>query len=237
MNSNILNRQQQYAVVALSVMLSLMVVWAAAYGATTISENISTGGTLTVTGASTLTGNVSAAGTLSVTGLTTLVNASTTQVSASGFMWVGGMATTTGSTGAIDTEGALTVKGGATLGDAAGDAIVLTGNASTTNGLTVGGNLIASASSTVSGNFNASGSITAGASSSPAYSFGASGTATTTLSLNTTSSNTGACIQVIGSNGSYYRMYFAPSDSVGAATTSWRGGTAYYALWEAGTCK
>lgn len=74
MNSSILSNKQQYAVVVLSVMLSLMVVWAAANGATTISANVSTGGTLTVTGASTLS-SATLSSTLDVTGATTLTSA------------------------------------------------------------------------------------------------------------------------------------------------------------------
>ncbi|OGY63348.1 MAG: hypothetical protein A3I89_01880 [Candidatus Harrisonbacteria bacterium RIFCSPLOWO2_02_FULL_41_11] len=54
--SNVLTKTQQYFVVILAVVLSLLVVWSAVSGATTISSNISTGGTLTVTGVSTLTG-------------------------------------------------------------------------------------------------------------------------------------------------------------------------------------
>ncbi|MEK7165407.1 MAG: hypothetical protein AAB874_01190, partial [Patescibacteria group bacterium] len=53
---NVLTKKQQYLVVVLTSVLSLLVVWAAASGATTISTNISTGGTLSVTGASALTG-------------------------------------------------------------------------------------------------------------------------------------------------------------------------------------
>lgn len=57
MSKNIvLDKKQQFFAISLSVVLSLLVVWAAASGATTISTNISTGGTLAVTGASTLTG-------------------------------------------------------------------------------------------------------------------------------------------------------------------------------------
>ncbi|MDO8429795.1 MAG: hypothetical protein Q7S73_00300 [bacterium] len=54
--SNVLTRTQQYFAVISAVVLSLLVVWAAAFGATTISSNINTGGTLTVTSTSALTG-------------------------------------------------------------------------------------------------------------------------------------------------------------------------------------
>ena len=64
--------------------------------------------TLMVTDAATLYS------TLNVTGLTTLANASTTNVSASNALWVGGNATTT-STGAISTQSTLSVTSLATL--------------------------------------------------------------------------------------------------------------------------
>jgi len=70
----------------------------------------------------------------------------------------------------ISTEGTLTVSGAVTLGDAGGDAIILTGNASTTNALTVGGVLYVTGNQTVgglatttasSGNIDTAGTITA----------------------------------------------------------------------------
>lgn len=63
--------------VTLAVVLSVLFVTGVVGAATTISTNINTAGTLTVTGASTLTGNVSAAGTLAVTGVSTLTGTST----------------------------------------------------------------------------------------------------------------------------------------------------------------
>lgn len=65
--NNVLTRKQQYLAVALSIVLSLLVVWGAVFGATTISNNINTGGTLTVTGVSTLTGAVTMSSTLTLT--------------------------------------------------------------------------------------------------------------------------------------------------------------------------
>src|SRR3989339_657350 len=56
----------------LSVVLSVIFVAAITYGATTISTNINTAGTLTVSGVSTLTGAVYATSTLQATGVTTL---------------------------------------------------------------------------------------------------------------------------------------------------------------------
>ena len=166
--------------IALSVFVSFVFVFAVTYAATTISTNISTGGTLTVDTTSTLTGAVATGAaatigtdltvtsgarvgtgslgghitaladdslliegqsefdgiswfdgslrasttlmatgaatlysTLDVTGLTTLANASTTNISASNALWVGGNATTT-SAGAITANGLATFLGGAT---------------------------------------------------------------------------------------------------------------------------
>src|SRR3989344_5948430 len=123
--------------------------------------------------------------------------------------------------------GALTTYGNVTLGDVAGDAIVLTGNASTTNSLTVGGNLIASASSTVIGNFNASGKITSGASSTPYAELGATGSATTTLSLFSTGTSVGSCIELRTVSGAAVRIY-------ATTTADTRGGILRV---ENGTCK
>ncbi len=60
--------------------------------------------------------------------------------------------------------GVLTTYGGVTLGDAAADAITLTGNASTTNALTVGGNLYINGFATTTasnGNIDTAGKLTA----------------------------------------------------------------------------
>lgn len=62
--------------IAISVLVAFVFVAVTAYSATTISTNINTGGTLTVSGASTLTGAVWATSTLQVTGaITTYGNA------------------------------------------------------------------------------------------------------------------------------------------------------------------
>jgi hypothetical protein len=77
-------RKKNIISVVFSVVLSFVFVAVAAYGATTISTNISTAGTLTVSGTTTLYS------TLNVTGLTTLGNASTTLTSVSNTLYVGG---------------------------------------------------------------------------------------------------------------------------------------------------
>lgn len=77
---------------ALSVFVSFVFIFAVTFAATTISTNINTGGTLTVSDTSTLTGAVTMSSTLGVTGLTTLVNASSTMLTVSGGAY---LATTT----------------------------------------------------------------------------------------------------------------------------------------------
>ena len=85
-------KKQNFLSISLSVLFSFLGVFVIAYGATVISSNIQTDGTL------------------SVTGLSTLVNATTTRVSISDALWVNGNATTT-SAGNFSTEGTLGVAG------------------------------------------------------------------------------------------------------------------------------
>ncbi len=100
----------------ISIILSVLFVVTVVQAATTISTNISTGGTLSVTGASTLTGNVTAAGTLAVTGLTSMVQASSTRLSVFDTAYFGGTATTTiSSAGNVSVAGTLGVTGASTL--------------------------------------------------------------------------------------------------------------------------
>ena len=74
----------------IAVVAGVLFVVGFAGAATTISTNISTGGTLSVTGASTLTG------------LTTMIQASSTRLSVHDKLYVGGSATTTiGSAGKV----------------------------------------------------------------------------------------------------------------------------------------
>lgn len=106
---------------ALALIFSTLFIAVSVGAATTISTNISTGGTLSVTGASTLTG------------LTTIGFASSTGQSLTGNIQVtgnilaNGYATTTGSNGNIATEGTLT-----SVGLASTTSLVVGGNS--TNG-------------------------------------------------------------------------------------------------------
>lgn len=82
---------------ALSVFVSFVFVFAVTFAATTISTNINTGGTLTVSDTSTLTGAVTMSSTLGVTGKTTLVNASSTMLTVSGNTYIATTTLTSGS--------------------------------------------------------------------------------------------------------------------------------------------
>lgn len=165
------------ALVALAVVfLSAGIVQAA----TTISTNVSTGGTLSVTGASTLTGltsmvqasstrfsvhdiayfggtatsTFSSAGVLTAVGNTSLVTASTSgAVSIAGALWVGGNATTTAA-GAISTQSTLGVTGLSTLT----------------------GGFVSQASSTVVGAVTVTGDTTLASTTATAFKVGQTGT-------------------------------------------------------------
>jgi len=125
---------RSFLVVSLSAILSFLFVFLVVSAATTISTNISTGGTLSVTGASTLTGNTTVggtlgvtgastltgnttvAGTLGVTGLTSLGQASSTRFSVFDTAYFGGTATSTfDSAGNLSVIGTLGVTGASTL--------------------------------------------------------------------------------------------------------------------------
>jgi hypothetical protein len=114
------------ALVVLSVLAATTLGAALVGAASTISTNISTGGTLTVTGASTLTGAVTASDTLAVTGAVTtagavtLGDAVTDAITATGYftqlrIGTGSTFTNIGTVGAdeLGVEGAMEVDGAA----------------------------------------------------------------------------------------------------------------------------
>ncbi|MBI2047688.1 MAG: hypothetical protein HYT27_00970 [Parcubacteria group bacterium] len=192
-------------------------------------------------------------------------NASTTLLSTTGIhvdaLVISGYATTSGSTGNFATEGTVTVtgattlNGAVTLGDAVGDAITITGNASTTNSLTVvglefsvGGFATTTidrsdtfATTTIGVNTEAGGggalgvgTTTPGTGSSK---FGVEGdvwvgsTATTSLVLHTNAATTGTCWQFVASDGTLLRMYATSTPGNMAS------GTHFPFIVEAGSCK
>lgn len=201
--------------VSIAVLVGVFAVMGFVQAATTISTNISTGGTL------------------AVTGLSSLANASTTgAVSVAGALWVGGNATTTAA-GAISTQTTLNVLGLSTLATAS-----TTGATSHAGAVWFGG----FATTTAAGAFSTGSTISVAATSTLASSTLAhlavgsttpsqiavaeaviEGTATTTLQLSTSKSAPGGtCIQLEGPAGVNYRLYIS---GAGALVT------------EAGLCK
>src|SRR3989344_2870414 len=163
----------------LSITLSFLLVTLITYSASTISTNITTGGSLTVSGASTFgdastdvnlfTGTLQASTTaLSTSGFTSfgLIQASSTSAN----LLINGFATTTASNGNIETEGTLTVERGI----------------ATSLGV---------ASTSPSQELGIVGDIIAGSG------------ATTTLILSSSLANTGGCIQLEGANGTMFKIY------------------------------
>ena len=201
----------------------------------------------------TVNGALAASSSAMVEGLSTLKGgyvsqASSTVVGAfttSGALWA---SSTLQATGASRFYGAVNADGNVTLGDAAGDAIAITGNASTTNALTVGSDFYVGGNATTTGttgNITTRGHLVASststtlkgvgvATSTPAAEFAANGSATTTVYLTSTGTNTGGCLQLLGTNGTVYRMYIGGTDT---STTTTSGHNGLVAVWEAGACK
>src|SRR3989344_3558424 len=163
----------------LSITLSFLLVTLITYSASTISTNITTGGSLTVSGASTFgdastdvnlfTGTLQASTTaLFTSGFTSfgLIQASSTSAN----LLINGFATTTASNGNIETEGTLTVERGiaTSLG---------VSSTSPSQELGIVGDIIAGSG------------------------------ATTTLILSSSLANTGGCIQLEGANGTMFKIY------------------------------
>ena len=142
---NIINNDRITRVISvvLAVVFGVLFVTLVANAVTTISTNIVTDGTLSVTGASTLTG------------LTSMVQASSTRFSVHDKLYVGGSATTT-----INSSGDLLVVGSTTLQKFTATHSTTT-NATTTNGFstTASSTNLFSASASV-GTFTVSGAKT-----------------------------------------------------------------------------
>ncbi|MEK7567083.1 MAG: hypothetical protein AAB527_03050 [Patescibacteria group bacterium] len=115
--------------VVIAVAFSFLLVALITYGATTISTNINTGGALDVSGASTLT-NITASASSTFNATLTVGGAATFSSEATFNKALRASST-------ADFTGAFATYGATTLGDAAVDNIIITGNASTTNSLTV----------------------------------------------------------------------------------------------------
>ncbi len=158
-----LNKKQKLFTVFSTVALSILVVWITVSAATTISNNVSTGGTLAVTGRSDFTGAVFGSSTLQATGQLTLYAGATStgSVQLNGILYASSTSDFTGlaqfhngasTTGSVQINGQTTLNGTAfatggvyatgTL-QATGQAVFF-GGATTTGSVQVNGRLYAS---------------------------------------------------------------------------------------------
>lgn len=188
------NRNFIFLVFAVMI-LSLSVIYTT--GATTIGNNVSVTGTLTSTGNATLSG------TLAVTGTS-------------------------------DFTGATTFAGNNTFGNAAADVNLFTGTlqASTTalftSGFTTYGDWSINKTSETAVSFGSAGinfdsntlvidptnNRVGVGSSTPITEFGVQSAATTTISVGSSGTNSGGCIQLKGTNGVNFRIFATASSSV-----------------------
>ncbi len=214
-------RESKLVSVAASSLVAVLGVAFIAYAGTTISTNVNTGGTLTVTGVSTQTGNVFAGagvyatGTIQATGDILgygTLNVGTTSPVTGRNSLTGNLLASGNISGAnLTATGTLTVSGATTLGYASTSGITLgtthslyVGGVSTTTGTTgdVSSNRYFVASST-SATTNGFGVATA----TPVAEFAATGSGTTTVYLTSTSATKGSCIEMLAPAGATYAVY------------------------------
>lgn len=184
--------------------------------------------TLQVTGAITTYGAVTL-GDAAADAITLTGNASTTNaLTVGGNFYIGGNATTTGTTGAFNTQGTITGLSN----------LSITGNA-TTSSLYSGGNFNVNGMATTSsaGAISAQGKFSVGTTTAPTSEISADGTATTTIGAFSSTSLVGGCIQIKATNGISYRMYLNGNANTESATTTPGGKAGFIAIWEAGACK
>lgn len=221
-------KQQKFLTVTISAFLSVLFVAMMAQAVTTISTNMVTDGTLSVTGNSTLTSADIGGGYTAGSGTGATVSAAGA-LSINGDFAVNGYATTTAATGNIETAGTLTVVGNSVLtsadigggyaaGSGSGSTLSTAGVFSLNGNLNVNGMATTTASN---GQLATQGNIGTGT-TTPHAELTASGSATTTLYLHSTNTAAGGCLQLEGPSGTVFRMY---------ATSS---GVAFF---ETGTCK
>ena len=139
--------------VVIAVLLSILLVALITYGATTISTNVNTGGTLDVSGVTTLTGAASLNGSTTIDDILTVSGVAT-------FSSRGQFNDVLRATSTFFATGASFFYSGVTLGDSGADVITITGNASTTNMFQVGGEFYAIGSTTLSNTLTVGGATT-----------------------------------------------------------------------------
>ena len=180
--------------------------------ATTIGDSISVTGTLGASGATTLSSS------LNVTGATTLTGAATL----SSTLDVSGNSTLA----SADIGGAYSAGGGS------GSTITAAGKAQFNGDLEINGFATTTAAS---GNFANQGTVGVGT-STPSQELGVAGdgifvsSATSTITISSTASSKGGCLQLEGDNDTFYRAY------VVASTTNAQGTNAVLRV-ESGACQ
>lgn len=254
MKNFLLSKKQSIAVAA-SGLVSVLMVAGIVYSATTISTNVNTGGTLTVSGTSALTGNVFASSTLqstgnallyAITGIATTSPSSLVNLAVHGNTLISGNITSVAN---VTATGTLTVSGLSTLSGfvssasssvganfsvagplSASSTLTVSGASSLKGNVDVNGNATTTASS---GQFATQGFVGAGGTSTPSVELSALGTGTTTLYMHSSGSNKGSCIELRQPHtGNEFRIYIgSPSQHTGATTT----GSALVV--ESGSCK
>lgn len=234
----------KYISVLASVVVSFFFVFLTVFSASTISNNIQTDGTLSVTGASTLTGAISASSTLQVTGAVIFYDPVTfrTGIGASSTVSITGSTTVAGAfnvSGAASLASTLSVISSTTVAGAlnVGGVARFASPVDASSTLAVGGGASFFSSSTVSGALHISGvsrmattSLGRTSSSSPAQELsvdgdayiGGSNTGTTTLVIDGGRADTGAnpeigagCIQLRAADGLMVRIYASSSPPTG----------------------
>lgn len=246
---NFLLSKREYVAVTLGGAASVLLVAGMVYSATTISTDVNTGGTLTVSGASTLS-SATLSSTLDVTGATTLTSAalsttlsvtgastltgavgiaSSTPVVGNGLgvqgnVWISGNLSNVAN---VTATGTLAVTGASTLTGRVG---IASSTPVVANELGVQGNVWISGNLSNVSTVVATSSVGVGT-TTPAAELSATSAATTTLYLDTSGTNAGSCIemrQARGATVTFYRIYIG---NAGATTT----GAALQV--EAGSCK
>jgi len=201
--------------VSLSVVASVLAVAAVGFAATTISTNVNTGGTLTVTGAATISGNLAFDGTSATTTISGGLRADTGDNT-----FVVDFSSSTVGIGTTSPSALLAVHGNAIFGSANGSIVSI--RAGTVN-------LTASATTTVTTsagiNINsgdlvldtASNKLYVGTSTPIRGNLAVEGSGTTTLVINSTTAaavgSAGSCIELKAIGGATMHMYATSTDN------------------------
>jgi len=222
--------QNRFLSVTLSVVVSALSVAAIGYAATTISTNMNTGGTLTVTGDSTLSGNITAGG----TSATTTISGGLRADSADNTFVVDFSSSRVG-IGTTSPAVLLSVQGNALIGSADTDTFNirsgtwnLTSTATTTIGVSTGGINVRSGALILDA---VNSKLYVGTSTPIRGNFAISSSGTTTLVIDSTAAaaanSTGGCIEMKAIGGSVVHL---------AATATPATGVGSVAMWMSGSC-